>query len=76
MLLDAKAANKGRSAYKHLLSIAATHGIGAARVREVIGLAGLDSVAGKRVGGFSLGGGTPETGRRVNGHPHARYRRD
>jgi ABC-2 type transport system ATP-binding protein len=57
VLLDAKAANKGRSAYKHLLSIAATHGIGAARVREVIGLAGLDSVAGKRVGGFSLGMG-------------------
>ena len=57
VLLDAKAAHKGRSAYKHLLSIAATHGIGASRVREVIGLAGLDSVAGKRVGGFSLGMG-------------------
>jgi ABC-2 type transport system ATP-binding protein len=57
VLLDAKAANEGRSAYKHLLSIAATHGIGAKRVREVIGLAGLDSVAGKRVGGFSLGMG-------------------
>jgi len=57
VLLDAKAAHEGRSAYKHLLSIAATHGIGAKRVREVIGLAGLDSVAGKRVGGFSLGMG-------------------
>ena len=57
VLLDAKAAHGGRSAYKHLLSIAATHGIGASRVREVIGLAGLDSVAGKRVGGFSLGMG-------------------
>ena len=57
VLLDAKAAHSGRSAYKHLLSIAATHGIGASRVREVIGLAGLDSVAGKRVGGFSLGMG-------------------
>jgi ABC-2 type transport system ATP-binding protein len=57
VLLDAKAANGGRSAYKHLLSIAATHGIGASRVREVIGLAGLDSVAGRRVGGFSLGMG-------------------
>ncbi|GHD52930.1 ATP-binding cassette domain-containing protein [Mycetocola manganoxydans] len=57
VLLDAKAANGGRSAYKHLLAIAATHGIGAARVKEVIGLAGLDSVAGKRVGGFSLGMG-------------------
>ena len=57
VLLDAKAAHEGRSAHKHLLSIAATHGIGAKRVREVIGLAGLDSVAGKRVGGFSLGMG-------------------
>src|SRR5690606_15478111 len=57
VLLDAKAANGGRSAYKHLLAIAATHGIGASRVNEVIGLAGLDSVAGKRVGGFSLGMG-------------------
>ncbi|WP_104166951.1 ABC transporter ATP-binding protein [Cryobacterium sp. N22] len=57
VLLDAKAANGGRSAYKHLLSIAATHGIGVSRVREVIGLAGLDSVAGRRVGGFSLGMG-------------------
>ncbi|GAA1432287.1 ATP-binding cassette domain-containing protein [Microlunatus lacustris] len=57
VLLDAKAAHPGRSAYKHLLSIAATHGIGASRVHEVIGLAGLDSVAGKRVGGFSLGMG-------------------
>lgn len=57
VLLDAKAANAGRTAYKHLLSIAATHGISASRVREVIGLAGLDSVAGRRVGGFSLGMG-------------------
>jgi ABC-2 type transport system ATP-binding protein len=57
VLLDAKAAHGGRSAYQHLMSIAATHGIGAARVREVIGLAGLDSVAGKRAGGFSLGMG-------------------
>ena len=57
VLLDAKAAHSGRSAYNHLLSIAATHGIGASRVREVIGLAGLDSVAGKHVGGFSLGMG-------------------
>lgn len=57
VLLDAKAAHKGRTAYKHLLSIAATHGIGPSRVHEVIGLAGLESVADKRVGGFSLGMG-------------------
>jgi len=56
-LLDAKAVHTGRSAYNHLLAMAATHGIGKARVHEVIGMTGLDSVAGKRVGGFSLGMG-------------------
>ena len=55
VLLDARSAHRRRTAYKHLLAIAATHGIGSARVHEVIGLAGLDAVAGKRVGGFSLG---------------------
>jgi len=56
-LLDAKAVHTGRSAYHHLLAQAATHGIGKARVREVIELTGLQSVARKRVGGFSLGMG-------------------
>lgn len=56
-LLDAKAVHTGRSAYNHLLAMAATHGIPKRRVEEVIGLTGLDSVAGKRVGGFSLGMG-------------------
>jgi ABC-2 type transport system ATP-binding protein len=56
-LLDAKAIHTGRSAYNHLLAMGATHGIGKARVTEVIGLTGLESVAGKRVGGFSLGMG-------------------
>ncbi|MCR2816459.1 ABC transporter ATP-binding protein [Microbacterium jiangjiandongii] len=55
VLLDARAAHPRRTAYKHLLAIAATHRIGAARVREVMDLAGLEAVAGKRVGGFSLG---------------------
>ncbi|WP_091229458.1 ATP-binding cassette domain-containing protein [Microbacterium sp. 3J1] len=55
VLLDARSAHKHRTAYKHLLSIAATHGIRAPRVREVIDLAGLDAVAGRRVGSFSLG---------------------
>lgn len=54
-LLDARSAHKRRTAYKHLLAIAATHGIGDVRVREVLGMVGLDSVADKRVGGFSLG---------------------
>ena len=56
-LLDAKAVHTGRSAYNHLLALGATHGIGKTRVNEVIGMTGLESVAGKRVGGFSLGMG-------------------
>src|SRR5690554_1970649 len=56
-LLDAKAVHTGRTAYNHLLAMAATHGIGKKRVREVIELTGLESVARKRVGGFSLGMG-------------------
>ncbi|PPL14316.1 MULTISPECIES: ABC transporter ATP-binding protein [Microterricola] len=56
-LLDAKAVHTGRSAENHLLAMAATHGIGAKRVKEVIELTGLQSVAKKRVGGFSLGMG-------------------
>ncbi|SBN64032.1 ABC transporter ATP-binding protein [Curtobacterium sp. 9128] len=56
-LLEAKAVHSGRSAYNHLLSLAATHGIPKSRVHEVIDMTGLDSVARKRVGGFSLGMG-------------------
>lgn len=57
VLLDAKAVHTGRSALNHLRAIAATHGIPRKRVDEVIALTGLDSVARKRVGGFSLGMG-------------------
>ncbi len=57
VLLDAKAVHTGRSAYHHLLAIGATHGIGKQRVHEVIGITGLEQVARKRVGGFSLGMG-------------------
>jgi ABC-2 type transport system ATP-binding protein len=56
-LLEAKAVHSGRSAYNHLLSLAATHGIPKSRVHHVIELTGLESVAKKRVGGFSLGMG-------------------
>jgi len=56
-LLDAKAVHTGRTASNHLLAMAATHGIPKSRVHEVIGLTGLEAVAGKRVGGFSLGMG-------------------
>jgi ABC-2 type transport system ATP-binding protein len=57
VLLDAKAVHGGRSARSHLRAMAATHGIGRARVDEVIELTGLGPVADKRVGGFSLGMG-------------------
>jgi ABC-2 type transport system ATP-binding protein len=56
-LLEAKAVHTGRTAYNHLLALAATHSIPKARVHEVIEMTGLGSVAGKRVGGFSLGMG-------------------
>ena len=56
-LLDAKAVHTGRSARNHLLAVGATHRIGAKRVDEVIGLTGLESVARKRVRGYSLGMG-------------------
>lgn len=56
-LLDAKAVHTGRSAYNHLRAMAATHGIPLSRVNEVIEMTGLQSVARKRVGGFSLGMG-------------------
>jgi ABC-2 type transport system ATP-binding protein len=54
-LLEAKAVHTGRSAYNHLLVLALTTGIPKRRVDEVIDLVGLQDVARKRVGGFSLG---------------------
>jgi ABC-2 type transport system ATP-binding protein len=56
-LLDAKAVHTSRSAADHLRVMAATTGIGRARVEEVIDLVGLRDVADKRAGGFSLGMG-------------------
>ncbi|GAA2171673.1 MULTISPECIES: ATP-binding cassette domain-containing protein [Glycomyces] len=56
-LLDAKAVHTGRTAYHHLLALAATTGIPKSRVDEVIDIVGLHEVARKRVGGFSLGMG-------------------
>jgi ABC-2 type transport system ATP-binding protein len=56
-LLEARAVHTGRSAYNHLLAMAQTHGIGRARVQEVVELVGLAAVARKRAGGFSLGMG-------------------
>lgn len=40
-----------------MLALAQTHGLPRSRVDELIELVGLESVAGKRVGGFSLGMG-------------------
>ncbi|GAA5208475.1 ABC transporter ATP-binding protein [Microbacterium kyungheense] len=57
VLLDAKAVHTGRTARNHLRAMAATHGIPRSRVDEVIGITGLESVAGKRAGKFSLGMG-------------------
>ncbi|TXS56943.1 ABC transporter ATP-binding protein [Streptomyces sp. t39] len=56
-LLDAKAVHGGRSARNHLLSLAQLSGIPARRVDEVLGVVGLQDVAKRRSGGFSLGMG-------------------
>jgi ABC-2 type transport system ATP-binding protein len=54
-LLDATALHGGRTARAHVTSIAQSNGIGRRRVAEVLQLTGLESVAGRRVSGFSLG---------------------
>ena len=56
-MLEARAIHTGRSAYNHLLAMAQTHGIGRARVDEVLEIVGLTDVARRRAGGFSLGMG-------------------
>jgi ABC-2 type transport system ATP-binding protein len=54
-MLESRAIHTGRSARDHLLAIAATHRIATRRVDEILSLVGLQEVARKRVGGFSLG---------------------
>jgi ABC-2 type transport system ATP-binding protein len=54
-LLDAGAFHGGRSARNHLRWLAQSNRIPGRRVAEVIGLVGLDEMADKRAGGFSLG---------------------
>ena len=56
-LLEAKAVHPKRSARNHLRALAATTGIPDRRVDEVIDMVGLDAVAGRPAGGFSLGMG-------------------
>ena len=54
-LLDAKALHGGRSAYNHLRVLALSNGLPVSRVAEVLRVVGLQDVAGRRAGGFSLG---------------------
>ena len=54
-LLDAGALQPSRTARNHLLWLAHSQGLGARRVDEVIEQAGLQSVATRRAGGYSLG---------------------
>ena len=56
-LLDARSVHPGRSAYHHLLALAQTCGIRRSRVDEVVDAVGLNAVARRRAGGFSLGMG-------------------
>ncbi|MGH9054935.1 MAG: ABC transporter ATP-binding protein, partial [Acidimicrobiales bacterium] len=54
-LLDAGALHPARSARNHLLWLAHSQGLPARRVDEVLADAGLEGVARRKAGGFSLG---------------------
>jgi ABC-2 type transport system ATP-binding protein len=54
-LLEAKSVHTGRSARNHLLFLAQTQALPRKRVDEVLDLVGLQPVANKRAGTFSLG---------------------
>ncbi|MEU6026925.1 ATP-binding cassette domain-containing protein [Streptomyces tauricus] len=54
-LLDAAAVQPSRTARHHLLWLAHSQGLGAGRVDEVIRQVGLQDVARRKAGGFSLG---------------------
>jgi ABC-2 type transport system ATP-binding protein len=56
-LIDPRARHPGRTAYAHLLALAQSNALPAARVDDVVDLVGLESVAHERVRGFSLGMG-------------------
>jgi len=56
-LLEAKAIHPGRSSYNHLLAVAQSNGFGRRRVTQVLELVGLENVARKRAGQYSLGMG-------------------
>jgi ABC-2 type transport system ATP-binding protein len=54
-LLDAAAVHPGRPGRTHLRLLAATLGVPATRVDEVLELVGLTAAGGRRIGGYSLG---------------------
>ncbi|MFL6113876.1 MAG: ABC transporter ATP-binding protein [Catenulispora sp.] len=54
-LLDAGGVHPGRGARQHLRAVAAAGKLPERRVEEVLARVGLTEVAGRRVGGFSLG---------------------
>ena len=56
-LLEATAIHPGRSAYNHLLGLAQSNDIPRGRVDEMLALVGLEGVARRKVGKFSLGMG-------------------
>jgi ABC-2 type transport system ATP-binding protein len=54
-MLESAAVHPGRNARAHLLALAQANGIGRRRVEQVLALVGLDAVARRRAGTFSLG---------------------
>lgn len=56
-LLDARNADKARSARNHLRALGATVGLGSDRVDEVLEVVGLTDVARQKAGAYSLGMG-------------------
>jgi ABC-2 type transport system ATP-binding protein len=54
-MLESTGLHPARTARAHLRALAAANAIPRRRADEVLGLAGLDAVAGRRAGGFSLG---------------------
>ncbi|MGH8890536.1 MAG: ATP-binding cassette domain-containing protein [Acidothermaceae bacterium] len=54
-LINAGAVAPNRTAIEHLRWLAAANGISRKRASQVLGMVGLDSAGGRRVGGFSLG---------------------
>ena len=54
-LINASAVIPSKTAIDHLRWLAAANGIKRRRAEEVLGMVGLEAVAGRKVGGFSLG---------------------